>query len=80
MTTWKSGHRVGLAALSPQAQVAWIEGRVDDLQKRITQLEASLRAAPMPPRESVLRDEDWDEFYGDWWHDHASEKALAQGQ
>lgn len=70
--------RTGLAALAPAAQVAWIEGHVDELRKRIEKLEASLRAAPMPPRESVIQGEEWDEFYGDWWHDNASEHALAE--
>lgn len=48
----------------------------DRLQKERDALVASLRAAPMPIRESVLEDDLWDEQYDIWWHSHASEALL----
>lgn len=44
---------------------------------RLAACEAALRSAPMPYSESVLRGEDWDERYDEWWHKNASEAALS---
>jgi len=46
-------------------------------EKRVTTLEAALRSAPMPIKESKLSEEDeWDEKYNEWWHENASERAI----
>lgn len=55
----------------------WI-GRYQKLEELTNNLLAALRDAPMPPRESTLTDEEWIERYGEWWHEHASEAALAK--
>lgn len=47
-------------------------------EKRNLELVAALREAPMPFRESVLDDEEWEEAYDKWWHEHASEKAIGK--
>lgn len=51
---------------------------LDRAQKKRAALERSLREAPMPYRESILKDEEWDDYYDEWWHRNASEAALAE--
>jgi hypothetical protein len=48
----------------------------DGLRRRLAEAVEALHAAPMPERESILKDEEWRERYGEWWHKHASNTAL----
>jgi len=41
-------------------------------------LAKALRSAPMPFRESILDRAEWEQRYDEWWHEHASEDALAE--
>lgn len=49
-------------------------------ERMVEDLEDALRQAPMPPRESTMTYEEWEERYGEWWHDNASEDALGRGR
>jgi hypothetical protein len=53
------------------------EAELAAAREREQTLREALRAAPMPVRESTLKDDEWHERYGEWWHEHASEAALA---
>jgi hypothetical protein len=62
-----------------RSHAAWREqtALVAERDTTVAALTAALRSAPMPYRESTLGDE-WDERYGEWWHENASEDALAR--
>ena len=59
--TTPDGTSYYLAVAEQEASTAdYLAGRYRD----------ALLAAPMPERESIHKDEEWTERYGDWWHKH----------
>lgn len=73
--------RLRLAELTRDAYASQSEFRMEQwnhAERGAEDLIDSLRQAPMPVRESTMRFEEWEERYGEWWHDHASEEALAR--
>jgi DNA repair exonuclease SbcCD ATPase subunit len=52
--------------------------RAETAEARLDKALSALREAPMPARESIIRDEKWDEHYGEWWHARASDAAIAE--
>jgi hypothetical protein len=69
---WRAFEALDLSI--PPAEAA---RRLRAAEAKAVRLEGSLRDAPMPIRESVLDNDDWHESYEEWWHDHASEAAIA---